>query len=271
MKCEVAKAVERVIGAVGASVEKRCKGRTVTHNNMIRQPTFNSEQWRTLYVCLRTCTLENTAERHLRKKETFVAQEDTYWARQHHPFGLDAYTEKLLFLLITAVELKNDTSTRGCNTFLSSHPQGLGCEITTGSLVTAPLTSHSQPPPDRRKELLLIATGPRINYTLEQVRSKLVPRLSVTGSARTGPKSGVNLFLVSLSQAALEQVQSSLAHRICHIQRWNRSGAALLLYASEIFWSSRTVERKWMLFHSVGRSSIVIRGNTEHEALLTAA
>nr|CAD7201289.1 unnamed protein product [Timema douglasi] len=39
------------------------------------------EQWRTLYVCLRTCTLENTAERHLRKKETFVAQEDIYWAR----------------------------------------------------------------------------------------------------------------------------------------------------------------------------------------------
>nr|CAD7603231.1 unnamed protein product [Timema genevievae] len=32
-----------------------------------------------------------------------------------------------------------------------------------------------------------------------------------------------------------------------HRQRCNRSGATLFLYAPEIFWSSRTVERKWIL------------------------
>nr|CAD7430003.1 unnamed protein product [Timema monikensis] len=39
---------------------------------------------------------------------------------------------------------------------------GMGCEITTCSFVTAPLTSHSQPIPDRRKELFLLVTGPWI-------------------------------------------------------------------------------------------------------------
>ncbi|CAG2061163.1 unnamed protein product [Timema podura] len=34
----------------------------------------------------------------------------------------------------------------------------MGCEITTCSFVTAPLTSHSQPVPDRRKELFLFVT-----------------------------------------------------------------------------------------------------------------
>nr|CAD7589189.1 unnamed protein product [Timema genevievae] len=35
MKCGAAQAVERVVGAVGASAEKRCKGRTVRHNNSL--------------------------------------------------------------------------------------------------------------------------------------------------------------------------------------------------------------------------------------------
>nr|CAD7441016.1 unnamed protein product [Timema bartmani] len=59
----------------------------------------------------------------------------------------------------------------------SATEAGMGCEITTGSFVTAPLTSHSQPVPDRRKELFLFVTAPRIKYTLEQVQSNLAPRL----------------------------------------------------------------------------------------------
>nr|CAD7201766.1 unnamed protein product [Timema douglasi] len=43
------------------------------------------------------------------------------------------------------------------------------------------------------------------------------------------------------------KVQSNLAPRLCHEQRFNRSGATLLLYAPGIFWSSHTVERKWIL------------------------
>ncbi|CAG2056498.1 unnamed protein product, partial [Timema podura] len=105
---------------------------------------------------------------------------------------------------------------------------GMGCEITTCSFVTAPLTSHSQPVPDRRKELFLFVTG--------QFETQRWNRSKVT------------LFLVSLSQAALEQVQSNLAPRLCHRLHWNRSGATLFLCAPEIFWSSRTVERKWMSY-----------------------
>nr|CAD7587878.1 unnamed protein product [Timema genevievae] len=59
-------------------------------------------------------------------------------------------------------------------------------------------------------------------------------------------RSGVTLLLVSLSQAALEQVQSNFVPRLCHRQRCNRSQATLFLYAPEIFWSNRTVERKWI-------------------------
>nr|CAD7589963.1 unnamed protein product [Timema genevievae] len=59
-------------------------------------------------------------------------------------------------------------------------------------------------------------------------------------------RSGITLLLVSLSHAALEQVQSNLAPRLCDRLRCNRSGATLFLYAPEIFWSSRTVERKWI-------------------------
>nr|CAD7591316.1 unnamed protein product [Timema genevievae] len=47
--------------------------------------------------------------------------------------------------------------------------------------------------------------------------------------------------------AALEQIQSNFAPRLCHRQCCNRSGATLFLYAPEIFWSSRTVKRKWIL------------------------
>nr|CAD7462475.1 unnamed protein product [Timema tahoe] len=60
-------------------------------------------------------------------------------------------------------------------------------------------------------------------------------------------RSGVDLCLFSLSRAAQEQVQSNLAPRLCHRQRCNRFGATLFLYDPEIFWSSRTVERKWIL------------------------
>nr|CAD7463089.1 unnamed protein product [Timema tahoe] len=48
-------------------------------------------------------------------------------------------------------------------------------------------------------------------------------------------------------KAALEQVQSNLVPRLCHRQRCDRSRETLFLYAPEIFWSSRTVERKWIL------------------------
>nr|CAD7262384.1 unnamed protein product [Timema shepardi] len=48
-------------------------------------------------------------------------------------------------------------------------------------------------------------------------------------------RSGVNLFLISLRQAALEQVQDNLAPRLKHRQRCNRSGATLFLYTPEIF------------------------------------
>nr|CAD7401060.1 unnamed protein product [Timema cristinae] len=44
---------------------------------------------------------------------------------------------------------------------------GMGCEITTCSFVTAPLTTHSQPVPDRRKELFLFVSGQWIKYALE--------------------------------------------------------------------------------------------------------
>nr|CAD7409314.1 unnamed protein product [Timema cristinae] len=197
---------------------------------------FNSEQCRTLYVCLRTCTLENIAERPLlgRKKRSLLK--------------------------------RTLTGPGDCNTFISAHPQGMGCEITTCSFVTDPLMSHSQPVPDRRKELFLFVTGPRIKYTLEQVQSNLAPRIchrqrwnrsgatlflvSLSQAAleqvqsNLAPRiyhrqhcnrSGATLFLVSLSQAAPEQVQSSLAPRICHRQHCNRSGATLFLYALEIF------------------------------------
>nr|CAD7442570.1 unnamed protein product [Timema bartmani] len=67
------------------------------------------------------------------------------------------------------------------------------------------------------------------------------------GSNTRCNRPGVNLFLISLSQATLELVQSNLAPRLWHRQRCNRSGVTLFLYAPEIFWSSRTAERKWML------------------------
>nr|CAD7434955.1 unnamed protein product [Timema monikensis] len=60
--------------------------------------------------------------------------------------------------LITSHFLKNNLTTGG--------GLGMGCEITTCSFVTAPLTSHSQPVPDRRKELFLFVTDPRIKYAL---------------------------------------------------------------------------------------------------------
>nr|CAD7437897.1 unnamed protein product [Timema bartmani] len=150
----------------------------------------------------------------------------------------------------------------------------MGCEITTCSFVTAPLTSHSQPVPDRRKELFLFVTveTASLQYctvdgstkqlrirsvyqrlalllvslsqaALEQVQRNLAPRLCDRLHCN---RSGVTLLLVSLSHAALEQVQSNLAPRLCDRLRCNRSGATLFLYAPEIFWSSRTVERKWI-------------------------
>nr|CAD7455374.1 unnamed protein product [Timema tahoe] len=115
----------------------------------------------------------------------------------------------------------------------------MGCEITTCSFVTAPLTSHSQPVPDRRKELFLFVTA------LEQVQRNLAPRLFHRLRCN---RSGVTLLLVSLSHAALEQVQSNLVPRLCDKLRCNRSGATLFLYAPKIFWCSRTVERKWIRF-----------------------
>nr|CAD7423633.1 unnamed protein product [Timema monikensis] len=42
----------------------------------------------------------------------------------------------------------------------------------------------------------------------------------------------------------IEIVRSKLVPRLCHRQRCNMSGTTLFLYAPEIFWSSRTVERK---------------------------
>nr|CAD7453312.1 unnamed protein product [Timema tahoe] len=60
------------------------------------------------------------------------------------------------------------------------------------------------------------------------------------GSNTRCNRSGVNLFLVSLSQAVLELVQSNLAPHLCHRQRCNNSVATLFLYTPEIFWSSRT-------------------------------
>nr|CAD7441775.1 unnamed protein product [Timema bartmani] len=80
--------------------------------------------------------------------------------------------------------------------------------------------------------------------TLDQVQRNLALCFSVTGNCN---RSGVTLLLVSLSQAALEQVQSNFAPRLCHRLRCNRSGATLFLYAPEISWSIRTVERKWVL------------------------
>nr|CAD7414984.1 unnamed protein product [Timema poppensis] len=82
------------------------------------------------------------------------------------------------------------------------------------SFVTAPLTSHSQPVPDRRKEPFLFVTGPRIKCTLQQFRSNLVPYLSVTGSAGTGPEQPCSLSL-------------------CHRQCCNRSKVALLLVSGK--------------------------------------
>nr|CAD7427206.1 unnamed protein product [Timema monikensis] len=57
----------------------------------------------------------------------------------------------------------------------------------------------------------------------------------VHGSNTRCNRSGVNLFLVSLSLVALEQVQSNLAPSLCHRQRCNRFGATLFFYAPEIF------------------------------------
>nr|CAD7440673.1 unnamed protein product [Timema bartmani] len=83
----------------------------------------------------------------------------------------------------------------------------------------------------------------RDQAALEQVQRNLAPHLCHRLRCN---RSGVTLLLVSLSQAALEQVQSNLAPRLCHRLRCNRSGATSFLYAPEIFWSSRTVERKWI-------------------------
>nr|CAD7568265.1 unnamed protein product [Timema californicum] len=89
----------------------------------------------------------------------------------------------------------------------------MGCEITTCSFVTAPLTSQSQSAPDRRKELrrrnrsrltsLLACHRQRWN------RSK--PTLLLPCHRQRCNRFGVNLLLVSLSQTALEQVRSKLS------------------------------------------------------------
>nr|CAD7461327.1 unnamed protein product [Timema tahoe] len=79
----------------------------------------------------------------------------------------------------------------------------MGCEITTCSFVTAPLTSHSQPVPDRRKELFLFVTGQFETQRWNRSRGTLL-LVSVTGCAVTG----------------LEHPCSS---SLCHMQRWNRS------------------------------------------------
>nr|CAD7398472.1 unnamed protein product [Timema poppensis] len=67
----------------------------------------------------------------------------------------------------------------------------MGCEITTCSFVTAPLTSHSQPVSDRRKELFLFVTGPRIQIH------------PVTCPEQRWNRSIVTLLLVSVTDNAI--------------------------------------------------------------------
>nr|CAD7449065.1 unnamed protein product [Timema bartmani] len=99
----------------------------------------------------------------------------------------------------------------------------MGCEITICSFVTAPLTSHSQPVPDRRKELFLFVT----------VETASLQYCTVDGSTKQlrirSVYQRLALLLVSLSQAALEQVQRNLAPRLCDRLHWNRSRGTLLL------------------------------------------
>nr|CAD7602446.1 unnamed protein product [Timema genevievae] len=85
----------------------------------------------------------------------------------------------------------------------------MGCEITTCSFVTALLTSHTHHVPDKLKELFLFVTAP-----LSKTRCD---------------SSGLNLFLVSLSQVTLKQVQSNLVSVTTHKQRCNRSRTTLFL------------------------------------------
>nr|CAD7399312.1 unnamed protein product [Timema poppensis] len=80
--------------------------------------------------------------------------------------------------------------------------------------------------------------------SVEQVRRNLAPHLC---HRQRWNRSKVNLFLVSLSQAALEQVQRNLAPRLYPRLRCNRSRATLFLYVPDIFWSGHTVERKGLL------------------------
>nr|CAD7571200.1 unnamed protein product [Timema californicum] len=68
---------------------------------------------------------------------------------------------------------------------------GMGCEITTCSFVTAPLTSHSQLVPDRRKEQFLFVTGPRIQIH------------AVTGPEQRWNRSIVTLLLASVTDNAI--------------------------------------------------------------------
>nr|CAD7259607.1 unnamed protein product [Timema shepardi] len=60
---------------------------------------------------------------------------------------------------------------------------GMGCEITTCSFVTAPLTSHSQLVPDRRKELFLFVTGPRIQIHAYLPKTRFEPSMTHSSSA----------------------------------------------------------------------------------------
>nr|CAD7588658.1 unnamed protein product [Timema genevievae] len=74
----------------------------------------------------------------------------------------------------------------------------------------------------KREDACSAGTGPEERYSslsqpaLKQVRCNLAPRLSVTGSAVTGPEQSCSFVL------------------------------------PEIFWSSRTVERKWILCLGLG-------------------
>nr|CAD7455453.1 unnamed protein product [Timema tahoe] len=64
---------------------------------------------------------------------------------------------------------------------------------------------------------------------LKQVRCNLAPRISVSGSAGTGP-ARVALLLFFATASAVTGPEQSCSFVL-----------------PEIFWSSRTVERKWIL------------------------
>nr|CAD7397159.1 unnamed protein product [Timema cristinae] len=177
---------------------------------------------------------------------------------------------KVLSSHFSARKTQQMSMTKWMLTFMKTYNLGMG---KTASLVeqeqsatAPPLYMFHIPAPFRHSHYIRTYyqswhKGTRLprNWTEEQGYFGPVPALSVTErdeeqvysrpvTACICSVDQVNLFLVSLSQTALEQVQSSLAPP-------SNSGATLFIYAPEIFWSSCTISLSERPHPMSGRAS----------------